>query len=842
MATAAGLSGDSAVKFGEDLVGAAADLGSFWNFDPSQVAADIQSGLAGESEPLRKYNIYLTEASVKAKAMEMGLVDANGQISEQNKVLARQALIMDQLGPAAGDFAETSDGLANSTRILKQQFANIVAQMGLYLLPFVNRLAVKAKELLVRFDKLSDSTKKMIVIFLGVAAALGPVLVALGFILPALALLSAPILLIIALIALLAVAWAKNWGDIRGKTEAVIKFFTPLIDIIMKLGHYFYDVVTNKIQPGNLAKLPKWLQPIAFVLGRIIKSIRVFILAWKRGGIGAAFGTLAVQGRALVRALDKLAESLGLTRLWNTIKRIFGDIGKIIGDAVAVVKDIIHGKWKKAWDDLSVLAKDGLHLLFDVLGLLWEGVKAVFDAIPWQAIGTSLWNGIVSAFNAIDWTNVGSTIWDGLTTAFNWVKETALPTLGTWGLDLIEGLWSDLDWSSIGSTIWTGLQTAFGAVVDFAVNAASWMAGKGKALLDALWNLDWHQVAVDVWNGVWTAIQEVATLGKIALNAVIDLGGDLAALRDNAGDWLTKAIGWTGDKTLDIGGKLILDADVVINDTSTGQDDGGGWKDKLGNFAKGIPGAIVSAIKASFNLGTDIADLASWIAGKVGDALAFAFQNLTLEKVGIALGIVLGGILLMPAVVAFPFLLAESFMAGFVTELIGNFADAIGLPLRQWAGQIIDVVKKAFGIASPSTVFAAIGASLATGLIVGININQIFTFFASLGRAVIGGIMSGINSLWNAFVGVINEIFRQILIIRYALNSAAASANQTLQNMSMSSNETSRTPSLTSMSAVAGVSSSGGASRSVVVNFQKGSIVATDILRPARAAGIGGIH
>ena len=100
------------------LVQLAADLASFNNLNPEEVFLKLQSGIVGEVEPMRALGVNLSAAAVNAKALQMGLVNANGELTEQAKIMARYALIMEQTGNAQGDFARTSDGLANSTRIL----------------------------------------------------------------------------------------------------------------------------------------------------------------------------------------------------------------------------------------------------------------------------------------------------------------------------------------------------------------------------------------------------------------------------------------------------------------------------------------------------------------------------------------------------------------------------------------------------------------------------------------------------------------------------------------------------------------------------------------------------
>src|SRR5690606_40126833 len=50
----------------------------------------------GQVMPLRRYQILLSETAVQQKAYALGIAEAGSQLTEQQKVLARQALIFDQ--------------------------------------------------------------------------------------------------------------------------------------------------------------------------------------------------------------------------------------------------------------------------------------------------------------------------------------------------------------------------------------------------------------------------------------------------------------------------------------------------------------------------------------------------------------------------------------------------------------------------------------------------------------------------------------------------------------------------------------------------------------------------
>jgi hypothetical protein len=132
---AAGLAGADLSDFTTGLLELSSDIASFRNASPEEVIEAIGAGLRGESEPLRRFGVLLDDATLKAEAMALGIYSGNKPLTQQQKILAAEAAIYKQTGDAQGDFARTSDGLANSTRILQARMSNIVATLGERLLP-----------------------------------------------------------------------------------------------------------------------------------------------------------------------------------------------------------------------------------------------------------------------------------------------------------------------------------------------------------------------------------------------------------------------------------------------------------------------------------------------------------------------------------------------------------------------------------------------------------------------------------------------------------------------------------------------------------------------------------
>lgn len=135
-----GIATDQAAGMSRRLVELAADLASFNNADPTEVLDALRSGLAGETEPLRRYGIQLSDLRLKQEALTEGLVDAGfrGTLDAQTKALAAYGLILKDTKLAQGDFSRTSEGLANKQRILNAKVADLKAQLGTALLPVMS--------------------------------------------------------------------------------------------------------------------------------------------------------------------------------------------------------------------------------------------------------------------------------------------------------------------------------------------------------------------------------------------------------------------------------------------------------------------------------------------------------------------------------------------------------------------------------------------------------------------------------------------------------------------------------------------------------------------------------
>jgi hypothetical protein len=171
----AGLAGSDLTGFSQDLVGLSSDLASFYNTSPEDAITAIGAALRGESEPIRQYGVLLDDATLKQRAMTMGIFDGEGALTQQQKVLAAQAEILAQTSDAQGDFARTADGLANSQRIAAAEAENASASFGQTLLPVYDRALEVVTFLVGAFTNLPAPVQTAVVAMAGLVAFSGPI-------------------------------------------------------------------------------------------------------------------------------------------------------------------------------------------------------------------------------------------------------------------------------------------------------------------------------------------------------------------------------------------------------------------------------------------------------------------------------------------------------------------------------------------------------------------------------------------------------------------------------------------------------------------------------------------
>lgn len=167
---------EKAAAMSREFAVLAQDLASFYNTDTQTAIDKLRSGLSGEAEPLRDFGVSLSEARVKAQALAMGLKPVGKEFSDQQKIMARYALIMADTKNPQGDVARTSKSTANQIRALQSAYTNLSESVGQKLIPALTPVLKTLNSMIVWFGELNPSTQSAIVHFGMLAAAAGPLM------------------------------------------------------------------------------------------------------------------------------------------------------------------------------------------------------------------------------------------------------------------------------------------------------------------------------------------------------------------------------------------------------------------------------------------------------------------------------------------------------------------------------------------------------------------------------------------------------------------------------------------------------------------------------------------
>jgi hypothetical protein len=123
-----------------NLTKRAADMASVFNTSVPDALGAVQAALRGETEPIRRFGVLLDDASIRARAVELGLAATTKEVDRQAKGLAALDLVYEQTEKTAGDFSNTQDSLANKQKILGARFEDTKAAIGEALAPAMDGL------------------------------------------------------------------------------------------------------------------------------------------------------------------------------------------------------------------------------------------------------------------------------------------------------------------------------------------------------------------------------------------------------------------------------------------------------------------------------------------------------------------------------------------------------------------------------------------------------------------------------------------------------------------------------------------------------------------------------
>lgn len=479
------------------LIGWAADLSSMFGGTTSEAVEALSNSFRGEFDAMEKYGVSLKQSSVNAKMAAEGLTQAE----------AIMALIEEQGGAAAGNFAKESNTWGGQVQRLQAKFQDFRAELGTYLLPVLTAVvtwisdhmepAFKAvtgwidSTVVPAFRRFGDYLTGTIVPKLQDLAKTFQ-----SDVLPKLQSLADWILNT-------GVPALVNFGKwvIENKT-ILLGLIAPIAGVVAAFKGF--EVISQLIL--NLKNATTAVKTFSTVL----KANPAMIWITAIGALVAAlvyFFTQTETGRQIIstawEAIQSVAQTVGdwftgtlfpaLNAAWETLQSVISSVADWVmtyvvpvfqagGELIKAIFDYIGTAFELLYSAVILPVALAIETAWN---LLWTGIKAVWDLImpPLMAVMEAAWNQVKTVF-----TFVWETMKNVVETILGVIRGVITTITG-----LITGDWS---------RVWEGIKSVFSSIWEGIKSQASIYMNALKGTISNILN-----GIKGVWEGVWNGIK-----------------------------------------------------------------------------------------------------------------------------------------------------------------------------------------------------------------------------------------------------------------------------------------------------------------------------------------------
>lgn len=226
------------------------DMATFYNATTEETERALTAILSGQTEPLKKFQIFMTQANLQQFAYQQGIRKTINEMTEAEKVQLRYNYVMDKTTQAHGNFKREQDSATAQLTLFKESVKELTTSFSEEVLPVLTPVLTKLNNVIQKFADMDEGTRKVIVTLAGIVAVVGPVLVILN--------------------SMLKFIMNLNSG---------IKATTSIIDTVSKAGKAFSTLLTNTQFLGFV----KWAGIIAGVALAVAALVTAFNFLIGRG-------------------------------------------------------------------------------------------------------------------------------------------------------------------------------------------------------------------------------------------------------------------------------------------------------------------------------------------------------------------------------------------------------------------------------------------------------------------------------------------------------------------------------------------------------------------------------
>lgn len=549
--------------------------------DLSDILADCRSAFGNLTESEKAQ---AAESLVGKNAMSGFLALMNAGQGDIDKLSSA----IDNCDGSAEKMAMTmQDNLAGQLTILKSQLQELAISFGDILMPAIRSIVSKLQGFVDKLNGMDEGTKRTIVTIALLVASIGPLLVIIGTAISkigvamqgfvklangisklkiaiqggtgvlgklgaALGGISAPVLAVVAVIAVLVAAFVHLWKTSESFRDAIIGtwnrikdtisgFCQGIVDRLNALGFQFTDIVDvlKTVWDGFCQVLAPIFEGVFNNIANILSTVTGVITGILDVFIGIFTGNWSQAWTGVKEIFSSIWNGISsfFTNILNVIKGVadvvLGWFGTSWNEVWTNIKTFFEGIWNgiatfftTIWETLKNVVTVGIMAIgsilsaaFDIITLpfrfIWENCKEIIISV-WDAIKskvTTVIHAVASVISTVMNTikTVFSTVWNAIKTVVTTVVN-AIKSVVTTVFNAIK---------STATTVWNAIKTAVTTPINAIKNTVTTVFNSVKSTVSSIFN-GIKSTATSVWNGIKSAITTPIEVAKNKVKSVVD--------------------------------------------------------------------------------------------------------------------------------------------------------------------------------------------------------------------------------------------------------------------------------------------------------------------------------
>lgn len=549
--------------------------------DLSDILADCRSAFGNLTESEKAQ---AAESLVGKNAMSGFLALMNAGEGDIDKLSSA----IDNCDGSAEKMAMTmQDNLAGQLTILKSQLQELAISFGDILMPAIRSIVSKLQGFVDKLNGMDEGTKRTIVTIALLVASIGPLLIIIGTTISKIGVamqgfvklasgvsklkvaiqggtgvlgklgaaldgISAPVLAVVAVIAVLVAAFVHLWKTNEGFRDAIIGtwnrikdtisgFCQGIVDRLNALGFQFTDIVDvlKTVWDGFCQVLAPIFEGVFNNIANILSTVTGVITGILDVFIGIFTGNWSLAWNGIKEIFSSI---------WNGISSFFSNILNVIKGVTNVVLSWFGTSWNEVWTNIKTFFEGIWNGIAAFFTTIWETLKnvvtvgimaigsilsAAFDIITlpfrfiWEnckEIIISVWDAIKSKVSTVIHAvaSVISTVMNTIKTVFTTVWN-AIKTVVTTVVNAIKSVVTTVfnAIKSTATTVWNAIKTAVTTPVNAIKSTVTSVFNSVKSTVVSIFN-GIKSTATSVWNGIKSAITTPIEAAKNKVKSVVD--------------------------------------------------------------------------------------------------------------------------------------------------------------------------------------------------------------------------------------------------------------------------------------------------------------------------------